>query len=1436
MKKRIIITTLSRQSWILCLIAWALGAVGAFGQSASVVVWGDNTFGETNVPANLVNVTSIAAGGSFCLTLNNNGTLFGWGQDTYGQTDVAPLPSTITAIAAGADFSVGLLADGTMYTPGNDSSGQINVPFGLTNVIAIAAGGFCSLALQANETVVAWGDDTYGETNVPPAATNVVAIAAGNVHQLALRSDGTVVAWGDGTYGQTDVPAGATNVVAIAAEGNDSFALRAGGAVVAWGNDYPGQSGVIPGVSNIVAISGDLAVRADGIVVPLGAATEDEREIPPGLTNVLAIKGAVDGSIGMALVGKVPPLFPLLINEFAFSGTSVLFPASAAGAFPLSYQWQFNGTNLPGANRSSLVLTNVQVGSSGSYTVAVTNVFGTNASPPVELTVINSGPIITSRPGNLLLPQGNIASFTVAATGSQPLYYHWRFNGTNIPGATNASLSLPGVNQANAGPYDVIVSNAFGSPLLPPYATLAIVPSTVVGWGFGGSAANIPANLTNAVEIADGGAYGLALIANGSVVGWGDDTYGETSIRADLINVLEISARNDYANSYALALTADGTVHAWGDNTYGECDVPNNLSNAIDILPASSSYLPMALTADGRVVEWSLYATNYLSGDTAVPAGLSNVVAIAEGGCNLALQSNGKVTAWGDPFNGLTNVPQNLSNVVAIAAGGTSLLALSANGQVTAWGGITNVPAGLTNVVAIAAGQNDFDVAITANGHAVAWGDNFLGALTPQQLYAATNVPPNITNAAAVLAGNYGCLILNQNTTVAGWGDDGGEVEMNLPPGLTNVEAIAAALSPYSQSSTYSSGMALEGHLPPVALPMANVFAYSGSSPVILEANVRGSALSYQWQLNGVNLPGANQPWLMLTNAQPVGPPPSPLANYTVIVSNAYGSVTNPASLNVVNSAPIILQPPQSLELPPDNNFTFSVQATGSQPMSYQWQFNGTNIPGATAPAYTVTNAQLPAAGYYSVVMSNPYGTNLSSSAGLSFSITSVTVWGNDDDFNGGPIDMPINLTDVIAVSAGAYHNLALLADGSVAGWGNNSYGQASVPAGLINVKAIAGGEWHSLALKADGTVMGWGDDVFGETDIPLGLSNVMSIAAGSYTSMALQSNGLVTVWGDTSGGQTTLPPVPLGLSNVVSIAESGFDFLALRSNGTVVEWGDNSYGQTNFAASLTNIIAIGSGDFASIADFAVKADGTIVAWGSVPSYMEPPPGLSNVVAVASGPYFGLAMLADRTVVVWGQEPGFDNDLNLPPGLTNVTGIGCGHGHGIVLDPAGGVITLVPTQAQPGGSQSGFLQATLTPPAAVAAGAGWGIIGQPYFSSNTNFTVLVSAGQSVALAFQSVTGWDVPESHAVTVPLGGLTNINISYSVEPPVMSAIPGSGFGLTGTTNTAYRIQYSTNLANGQWLTLATNTLGQGFNKFAPWPPTNHAPAIYYRAVWLP
>ena len=95
-------------------------------------------------------------------------------------------------------------------------------------------------------------------------------------------------------------------------------------------------------------------------------------------------------------------------------------------------------------------------------------------------------------------------------------------------------------------------------------------------------------------------------------------------------------------------------------------------------------------------------------GQTTIPAGLTNVVAIAAGSdYSLALKADGTVVGWGNNFYGQITIPAGLTNVVAIAAGDLHSLALKADGTVVGWGdnsyGETTIPGGLTNVVAIAA-------------------------------------------------------------------------------------------------------------------------------------------------------------------------------------------------------------------------------------------------------------------------------------------------------------------------------------------------------------------------------------------------------------------------------------------------------------------------------------------------------------------------------------------------------------------------------------------------------------------------------------------------------------------------------------------------------------------------------------------------------------
>lgn len=360
-------------------------------------------------------------------------------------------------------------------------------------------------------------------------------------------------------------------------------------------------------------------------------------------------------------------------------------------------------------------------------------------------------------------------------------------------------------------------------------------------------------------------------------------------------------------------------------------------------------------------------------------------------------------------------------------------------------------------------------------------------------------------------------------------------------------------------------------------------------------------------------------------------------------------------------TAPFITSQPPSQSQVQGLNVSISVGVLGTPPFSYQWQFNGTNIPGATNFTLIVTNVQAANLGNYGVVVTNIAGSIISSNAPLGFGqLTAwgvnnsgqttvplgtsnvlamagggwqsvllktdgtVTVWGaNYQD----QTNVPVNLTNVLAIAAGLYHVLALKSDGTVVAWGDNSFNQTNVPGDLTNVVAIAAGDLHSLALKADGTVTAWGYDDFGQTNVPVGLTNVVAIAGGMFHSLVLKADGTVTAWGSFTGAN-----IPANLTNVLAIAARGSDNMALKADGTVIAWGNNSYGQTNVPANLTNVVAIAQG---TAHDFALKSDGTVVAWGiNADGQTNVPTGLTNVVAIAAGGYHSLALVGSGPPVL----------------------------------------------------------------------------------------------------------------------------------------------------------------------------------------------------------
>jgi hypothetical protein len=230
----------------------------ALKSDGSAVAWGYNGDGETNVPVEAksgVIAISSEAQAQWTMALKTNGTVVGWTYNGYGQCTPPAGLTGVTKIAAGSGHALALKADGTVAAWGNNDNNQTNVPAGLNGVTAVAGGDFFSLALKSNGTVVAWGNNTYGQTNVPANVTNIIAIAGGSYQAVGLQSNGTLVAWGRNAFGATSIPAGLTNVTKIATGGFHTMALKSDGTVAAWGYNAQGQTDVPVGLSGVTDIA-----------------------------------------------------------------------------------------------------------------------------------------------------------------------------------------------------------------------------------------------------------------------------------------------------------------------------------------------------------------------------------------------------------------------------------------------------------------------------------------------------------------------------------------------------------------------------------------------------------------------------------------------------------------------------------------------------------------------------------------------------------------------------------------------------------------------------------------------------------------------------------------------------------------------------------------------------------------------------------------------------------------------------------------------------------------------------------------------------------------------------------------------------------------------------------------------------------------------------
>lgn len=656
----------------------------------------------------------------------------------------------------------------------------------------------------------------------------------------------------------------------------------------------------------------------------------------------------------------------------------------------------------------------------------------------------------------------------------------------------------------------------------------------------------------------------------------------------------------------------------------------------------------------------------------------SNIVAIAPPGQNSAqvtfpppFATPGAVVT-NSPSSGST-FPAGTTTVTSTASYGTNVLTCTFAVNVLVPPAITSQP----QSVSVPAGAPT-NFSVTASGTAPL---HFQWLFETNPIPSATNSTLAISNPQSENEGYYQVVITN----VAG--------SITSAPVRLRVFPAGPGIIAGPTSLTVAAGSNATFSVTP-----------SGSAP-----------LWFQWFDDGVPISGAGESQLVISNAQSVN-----VGNYQCLVSNLLGTATSPAAfLTVVPAKPrFIVQPPVTVIVPLGGTLTLTSRASGTEPISYQWQQSSTNIPGGTQTTLIISNVSARNTGVYRAMATNSVGATNSLTCfvnvvGVSPTFTqqpaSVEVLqGSTATFSSlasgtsplsyqwcfygtnllGATNRQLVLTSVTPASSGPYFVVATNAYGAT----NSATAQLTVNQSMVLAQPLTNqvvdmGTTVLLAVGISSTgslSCSWslnGTAIPG-TNTSLLLSNIQPSQSGFYRVNvanqygSLSSTGRVSVlgpssavvaWGDNSGNQTN---VPAGLNTAVAVAGGDYHTLALRHDGSLVAWGFDSEGQTDVPLNPLRFVSISAG---AAHNLAILEDGSLVAWGRNDyGQCNVPASAGPVAASAAGESHSVALLSSGGVLAWGDNS--FGQTNVPAGLANVRAIAAGREHTLALR-ANGTVT-----------------------------------------------------------------------------------------------------------------------------------------------------------------
>jgi alpha-tubulin suppressor-like RCC1 family protein len=589
-------------------------------------------------------VRSMAAGGSSSFYIKTDGSLWGagWSDGFSSTTFTQLLASGVTSVQV-KGYTVRFIQDSNlrrwpfsgMHT---FDSGVSKAALGDSHLLYVKTNG--SLWADGNNEWSQFGNGTLTSTTTPiQIATGVAEAAAGYRHSFYLKTDGSLWAMGYNQYGE--LADGTTT------ERNTAIKLT-----------QPAFTKQPAALSVSVGASAAFATT----VTSTGAATyqwfKDGSAITGATTTTYSIASTTAASAGnytlvatnwlgstTSAVAALTVISPVSITtqptaQTVIAGNTATFSVVATGSAPLTYQWSKDGVAISGATAATYSIAATTAANAGSYTVLITNSVGSVTSAPATLTVNPAGvaPSITTQPISQSVTAGKSVTLSVVATGTSPLTYEWRKDGTVITGVTSASLTFSSAAASDAGSYSVVVANSLGS-INSAVAVLTVnTPPTIIVQPTSQTVvAGAPINLSVTATGTSTLTYQWYRYRPGELTGRGGVqlTYS-VGISANL--VIASSSSNDAAFLYYVVVSTPGASVTSNTVTVTVNTPPTISSQPISTLTYSGTTSSLTVSAsgtsplnyqwfkDGAAISGAVSSSYALTGSTLNKAGSYSVV------------------------------------------------------------------------------------------------------------------------------------------------------------------------------------------------------------------------------------------------------------------------------------------------------------------------------------------------------------------------------------------------------------------------------------------------------------------------------------------------------------------------------------------------------------------------------------------------------------------------------------------------------------------------------------------------------------------------------------------------------------------------------------------------------------------------------------------